>query len=46
MEVKFERRMNEYNYILSFDIAKHKSGFALIDIVHNKLVCYGLIVTD
>lgn len=46
MEVKFERRMSEYNYILSFDIAKHKSGFALIDIVHDKLVCYGLIVTD
>lgn len=46
MEVKFERRMNEYNYILSFDIAKHKSGFALIDIVHNKLAWYGLVVTD
>ena len=46
MEVKFNRRLDDYNYILSFDLAKHKTGYALIDFKSKKIEKYGLIVTD
>ena len=46
MQVKFNRRLEEYKYILSFDLAKHKSGFALVDFVDKKIPYSGLIVTD
>ena len=46
MQVKFNRRLEDYKYILSFDLAKHKSGFALVDFVDKKIPYSGLIVTD
>lgn len=46
MQVKFNRRLEDYQYILSFDLAKHKSGFALVDFVDKKIPYSGLIVTD
>lgn len=46
MQVKFNRRLEEYKYILSFDLAKHKSGFALVDFVDKKIPYSGLITTD
>lgn len=46
MQVKFNRRLEVYKYILSFDLAKHKSGFALVDFVDKKIPYSGLMVTD
>lgn len=43
--LKFNQKITDYQYILSFDIAKHISGYSLTDIVNNKIICAGIIDT-
>ena len=43
--LKFNQKITDYQYILSFDIAKHISGYSLTDIVNNKVICAGIIDT-
>lgn len=43
--IKFNQKITDYQYILSFDIAKHLSGYSLIDIINNNIVCVGVIDT-
>lgn len=46
MQVKFKRRLEEFDYILSFDLAKHKTGFSLVDFKNKKVPYSGMIITD
>ena len=43
--LKFNQKITDYQYVLSFDIAKHISGYSLIDIVNNKVMRAGIIDT-
>lgn len=44
--VKFNNKLSDYDYILSFDLAKHKTGWALVGIKESKVFEYGLVVLD
>lgn len=44
--VKFNKSIHDYRYILAFDIAKHQTGWALIDLENINIVSYGTIVTE
>ena len=44
--VKFNKSIHDYRYILAFDIAKHQTGWALIDLSDPNIVSYGAIVTE
>ena len=46
MQVKFEKHLNDYDYIFAFDIAKVTSGYALVDFKNRKILIQGLIVTE
>lgn len=46
MQVKFNKRLEEYDYILSFDLAKHITGYSLMEIETNKILVSGLVETD
>lgn len=41
--VKFNKHIEEYRYVLSFDLAKFKTGFAMYDTVDDTFVKYGVI---
>ena len=43
--LKFNQKITDFQYILSFDIAKNISGYSLTDIVNNKIICAGIIDT-
>lgn len=46
MQVKFKRRLEEFDYILSFDLAKHKTGFSLVDFKNKQVPYSGMIITE
>lgn len=41
--IKFNESLKKYKYILSFDIAKFHTGWALVDIVEKKIPMFGII---
>lgn len=43
--LKFNQKITDFQYVLSFDLAKHISGYSLIDIVNNKVIYAGVIDT-
>ena len=45
MEVKFKRKITDYGYILTFDLAKSKSGWALLQIEPFQILEKGMITT-
>lgn len=44
--VKFTKHINDYEYVLSFDLAKYKTGWALIDIPSQRIAECGMIVCE
>lgn len=44
--VKYNYNLSNYDYILSFDLAKQKTGWALVNIKSNKIEDFGMIVLD
>lgn len=44
--VKFNKSITDYRYVLAFDLAKHRTGYALVDIVNNVVVMSGLVDMD
>lgn len=46
MEIKFNKSLNEYRYVLSFDLAKVHTGWSLLDIADMKLIDCGVIDTS
>ena len=46
MKVKFNRRLEDYNYIISFDLAKHKTGYSLVDFKNKTIPVSGIIITE
>lgn len=44
MQVKFNKSLKDYKYILSFDIAKHRTGYSLLCIDTQMVVISGAIV--
>lgn len=46
MEIKFKKRQEEFKYILSFDLAKRKTGWALCRINPFVIVKTGLVETE
>ena len=45
MQVKFKKRLEDYDYILSFDLAKHITGYGLIGVHTQKIYESGVIIT-
>ena len=43
--IKFNKKITDYQYVLSFDIAKHITGYSLLDIYNNKIIYAGIIDT-
>ena len=41
--IKFQRSITDYSHILAFDIAKHKTGWALLDIETKTISACGMI---
>lgn len=44
--VKFNKSITDYRYVLAFDLAKYRTGYALVDIVNNAVVMSGLVDMD
>lgn len=44
--IKFSKKLSQYSYVLAFDLAKHLSGYSLIDINNNKVLLAGVIDTE
>ena len=44
--VKYNNCLKDYGYILSFDLAKQKTGWALVNIKTNQAERFGVIVSD
>ena len=44
--VKYNNCLKDYGYILSFDLAKQKTGWALVNIKTNQAEKFGVIVSD
>lgn len=44
--IKFNNSLKDYNYILSFDLAKQKTGWALVNIKKNVVEKFGMILLD
>ena len=45
MQIKFQKKLDEYKYILSFDIATH-TGYSLYSIEEDKFITWGEIVVS
>ena len=45
-KVKFNKSLSDYSYILSFDLAKQKTGWGLVNIKSNKIEKFGMIILD
>ena len=43
--IKYQRKLNDFQYILSFDLAKRVSGYALWDFKNDKVLMAGVIDT-
>lgn len=46
MEIKFQYNIKNFDYILSFDLAKKISGYSLMDLKEKTVVDTGLITTE
>lgn len=46
MEMKFQKKINDFNKILSFDLAKRKTGWSLISIKNKLILDCGVIETS
>ena len=46
MEIKYNKNLSNYNYVLSFDLAKQKTGWALVDIKSNKIEKFGMVILN
>ena len=46
MEIKYNQNLSNYNYVLSFDLAKQKTGWALVDIKSNKIEKFGMVILN
>lgn len=44
--VKFQRKLSDFQYALSFDLAKHQTGYSLVNIFNKEIVDCGLIICD
>lgn len=44
--VKFNKHLTDYRYVLAFDLAKHRTGYALVDILNNVVAMSGLVDMD
>ena len=44
--VKYNQKLSNYDYILSFDLAKQKTGWALVNIKSNKIENFGMIILN
>lgn len=44
--LKFKNHIQNYRYVLSFDLAKQETGWALVDITDNKVVKCGMVILD
>lgn len=44
--VKFNQSIKDYHYVLSFDLAKQKTGWALVDVVEHHIEKYGMITLN
>lgn len=44
--VKYNYDLSNYDYVLSFDLAKQKTGWALVDIKSNRIEDFGMIILD
>ena len=42
--VKFNKSINEYDYILSFDLAKHNTGYSLYSLSDKTVILSGMII--
>lgn len=40
MEIKFQKKLYDFQYVLCFDLAKGQTGCALIDIINEKVIIY------
>ena len=45
MEIKFQRSLDTFTHILSFDLAKKTSGYSIITIVGKEIIKTGIITT-
>ena len=44
--LKFRHRIQDYRYVLSFDLAKQNTGWALVDIVDSRVAKCGMVTLD
>ena len=44
--VKFNKSINEYDYVLSFDLAKHNTGYSLYNLSDKTVVLTGMIIGE
>lgn len=44
--IKYNESLQKYDYILSFDLAKHTTGWALVDIKNNQVIMSDVIISD
>lgn len=44
--VKFNKSINEYDYILSFDLAKHNTGYSLYSLSDKTVILTGMIIGE
>ena len=42
--VKFNKSINEYDYVLSFDLAKHNTGYSLYSLSDKTVILSGMII--
>lgn len=46
MEIKYNKNLSNYDYILSFDLAKQKTGWALVDIKSNRIEKFDMVILN
>ena len=44
--VKFNKSINEYDYVLSFDLAKHNTGYSLYSLSDKTVILTGMIIAQ
>ena len=44
--VKFNKSINEYDYVLSFDLAKHNTGYSLYSLSDKTVILTGMIIGE
>ena len=44
--IKYKYNLSNYDYVLSFDLAKQKTGWALVNIKSNRVEMSGIIILN